>query len=365
VTVTTSSFARDELSRRDAACSLPCSVGDIENLAIRSNSSKARRYFAGACGQVLENGPLHGADETFDSFMEWIDQSNLLSSLTVCVQSLREVELQHATLSAVHGSSFLGAHLVRAFRLRSARVRISRDSKAVDDLWSCVSNLLTLLGKGLQHRDDIISNACADSLAIALSFESPDAPFLDGRLYECLTSVLSQLAAGLSLFGHSDTVNPTRTIKIARAAGIILAATTAGTDNGNNDIGLGRIACVDALFHLLGSMASRKEEELAIVVGEALADYADGYSPESVVWTNSGNLWPDEFDESFAKGLPPHEQVLYVLLRRLYPSSDPHKKIACAPALLAVVAMGARRVSRSDERFSLVLRLELNLSFTA
>jgi proteasome component ECM29 len=357
VTLTTSSFARDELSRRDTACSFPCSVGDIESFAIRSSSSKARRYFASACGQVLENSLPHGAGETFDSFLEWIDRSNLLNSLTMCSQSLREVELQHATPSALHGSAFLGAHLVRAFRLRSAHVRIIRDSKSVDGLWSYVSNVLTLLGKGLQHRDDIVANACADSLAIALSFESPDAPFLDERLYECSTSVLNQLAAGLSLFGHSDTVNPTRTTKIARAAGVILAATTAGADNGNNDIGLGRMACVDALFQLLGSMASRKEEELALVVGEALADYADGYSPENVVWTNSGKIWPYEFDEHFAKGLPPHEQVLYVLLRRLYPSSDPHKKIACAPALLAVVAMGARRVSRSDEscfRFPLV-----------
>jgi len=140
--------------------------------------------------------------------------------------------------------------------------------------------------------------------------------------------------------------------KLAQAAGVCLAATTTGSGsidsnlNGNGSgLGLSRLECVEALFDILGSLAFRKDEEISIVVGEALADYADAYSPDNVVWSSPDSAeWPTEYDDSYANQLPPHEHVLYVLLRKVNSSSSPHKRVACAPALLAVVARGAYRV---------------------
>jgi hypothetical protein len=97
---------------------------------------------------------------------------------------------------------------------------------------------------------------------------------------------------------------------------------------------------------ILGSESYRKFEEISIVVGEALGEYADAYSPQYVVWSYPDQLeWPSDFSEEYAKELPPHDHTVFVLLRYLYTSTDPHKKTACAPALLAVVARCSRRVS--------------------
>lgn len=53
----------------------------------------------------------------------------------------------------------------------------------------------------------------------------------------------------------------------------------------NRNVGPARIRCVDALFSLIGSMAYRKDAEVALVAGEALANYADAYSPNNVIWS--------------------------------------------------------------------------------
>jgi hypothetical protein len=76
--------------------------------------------------------------------------------------------------------------------------------------------------------------------------------------------------------------------------------------------------------------------------GEALAAYADAYSPKNAVWSTHSDAWPLEFNDEYLHNLPPHEQVLYALLHRDIKSSNNHKRIAVAPALLAVVARAAR-----------------------
>jgi len=328
---------------------------DIEFLALKANSSRSRRYLAGACGKLLEDLSLWSGSEkeTVVNFDDWVTRSQLASTLSSCSENLNMLGNNDSSgLGRLHGSAFLGAHVVRAFRLRAANTQKTEEGSIEGTLWTKVSQVFDALGKGCLHGEEIIGNACADSLSIAFSYDETDAPVLDGHLFESAFSVLTNLTNGLSKFGHSDTVNPTRAAKLAHASGRCLAATTTGSGiaisdaNGTkSNLGLARLACVDALFECLGSMAYRKDEEISIVVGEALASYADAYSPENAVWSYPDSReWPSDFEESYANQLPPHEHVLFVLLRKFFTATSPHKRTACAPALLAIAARGANRV---------------------
>jgi hypothetical protein len=354
--LSSSRFARSQLAADcnddDAA---QFQIRDIELLALKANSSRARRYLAGACGKLWEDADLWTSNNELMAWDDWATRSKLAPILTSCSQRLAQLinNDSSSALGRIHGSAFLGAHVVRALRLKAAassrdgRVDLPRES-----CWIEVGQLLEGLGKGCLHNEELVGNACADSLAIAMSYDTVDAPVLDEHLYQSTASVLTNLTSGLSRFCNGDSVNPSRASKVAHAAGSCLAATTTGSgimDSNNgvqSSLGLARLACADALFETLGSMAYRKEEEISIVIGEALANYADAYSPENVQWSfpQKSQDWPTEFDEMFAVQCPPHEHVMYILLRKVFTASSPHKKIACAPALLAVAARGANRV---------------------
>lgn len=99
--------------------------------------------------------------------------------------------------------------------------------------------------------------------------------------------------------------------------------------------------CLESLISLLGSGVNRKEEEIALHVGEALGQYAGCYGTISVDPMD----WGQGYEESFAHRLPPHEHALYYLLRKQYRQSNPLHRTSCAPALLAIVAVVARGVS--------------------
>lgn len=60
---------------------------------------------------------------------------------------------------------------------------------------------------------------------------------------------------------------------------------------------------------MLGSAAFRKDEEVALWTGEALALYSDAFSPKEVNWSSQTDEWPAEMNDDFAKVLPPHQQV--------------------------------------------------------
>jgi hypothetical protein len=76
-----------------------------------------------------------------------------------------------------------------------------------------------------------------------------------------------------------------------------------------------------------------------------LAFYADAFSPDEVSWTASNRVWPLEYSSEIADQLPPHEQVLFVLLRKYVNISSPQQRTSSAQALLAVVAKAANGVS--------------------
>ena len=75
-----------------------------------------------------------------------------------------------------------------------------------------------------------------------------------------------------------------------------------------------------------------------------MAAYA--WVPRGLDWESSNKAWPEEVDLEFAKTLPPHQQVIYTLLRCSKLTSNPLKRTAYAPTLLALVGMAAKKVSR-------------------
>ena len=172
-----------------------------------------------------------------------------------------------------------------------------------------------MFGDGVLHADDIIGNAFSDALSIALSYASIDAPVLDSRLYKGSIHALNNLSTALRKYGNGDHTDAPRASRVARSAGICLAATTSGAgcvsnvDDTEQGLGSTRLQCAEALFNLLGSTSFRKDEEVALVAGESLGQYADAYSPKGVVWSSESKEWPKEMDDEFAQGLPPHQQV--------------------------------------------------------
>jgi proteasome component ECM29 len=320
---------------------------EIENLVMRANSSLARRHLAAAFGKILQDV---WSTMSCDDFVKWIEQSRLHKTLESCLDNMQGLETTTKPTSRLHGSLFLGAHVMRAFRCSAARFPCQNASESMlHKTWKQCNDTLVSLGKALSHTDEQIGSASADCLSIAFSYESDDALEFDSRLYDSARNVLTMLSAALKKFGHGDFVDPQRSTRIARAAGVCLAATTIGSSIDRTEhvkIGSCRLECASSLVEILGSASYRKSEEISIAVGEALGEYADAYSPMNVVWTCPDPFeWPVDFSEEYAKQLPPHDHTVFVLLRSISTSTDPHKKTACAPALLAVVARCARKVS--------------------
>jgi hypothetical protein len=50
---------------------------------------------------------------------------------------------------------------------------------------------------------------------------------------------------------------------------------------------------------------------VSLVVGEALAEYADAYSPKGATWSKPSVDAPKDYDSTHAEELPPHSQVKY------------------------------------------------------
>jgi proteasome component ECM29 len=281
--LSTSSYARSLLATKMSFLGL----SDLEELSLSASSSRARRHLAESCGYLYEDLSL------WDS-QDWIGA--IQRPMSICA-----AEIVNSTSIRLHGAAFLGATCVRAFRLYP--------SNSVDTCWDLACKIIQALGDGALNSDEIISNSFADGLAIALSYSADDAPILDERLYAGTTAALVKLATSLRKYGNGDHADATRTTKLAHAAGICLASSTSGAGSTGSNLGAARLDCVEALFSLLGSTAFRKDEEIALITGEALACYADAYSPKDVIWSSQSSNWPDDLNEDFAKELPPHQQV--------------------------------------------------------
>jgi hypothetical protein len=246
-----------------------------------------------------------------------VEKYQIVRPLHECSRNLTDMQNGPFLVGEVHGAAFLGARCSRAFRLLASKKKSSAGS-SIDACWELVNIIIAALGRGTVHSVEIIGNAFAQGLAIALSYGGVDAPILDPRIYVGTTRALTQLDLALCKSGNGDYTDSIRSSVLAHADGIVLAASTSAagyvsadsTDSAvNQSVGPARIQCVDALFSLIGSMAFRKDNEVALVAGEALADYADAISPNNAVWSSSAPDWPGLYSDEFANELPPHQQV--------------------------------------------------------
>lgn len=353
--VTASEFTRKLILNQGSTYT----IDDLEFLAVCGASSKARRYLAESVGRLYEAYDLW-SDEAQPSLEHWVKSSNILQSLTNCLKKMNMTNTAFAS-SEAHGAAFLGAWCIRAFRLRATQELALATAIETEQCWTVASEILDYLGRGTTNTDEVIANASSRCIGIALSYASIDAPILDSRLYSGVGSALLKLSAVLTKYLNGDDADPIRAGSIIKAIGTALASSTsaAGYTSDTSRIGPARLECVDVLFTVNGSTAFRKDPEVALLAGEALATYADAYDPKNAVWSTHSETWPVEFNDEYLHNLPPHKQVLYALLNRDIKSSNNHKRIAVAPALMAVVAHAARVVNGNIEHFGRALVVEI------
>ena len=347
-----SSFARSAIVSK-------CSNFDhlsLAKLAVSANSSRARRHLAEACRYLYEDYAIWASQGTEIDLAAWTIRSGIGSSLDVCALKLSSMRTNLFKAGEIHGACLLGAACIRALRIAARCLKAATENEEVSKCWEMAMTILSALGRGTLHTDEVIGNACSNGTATAFSFDGTDAERLEEILFPGTAKTLVNLESALKKFGNGDHTDTVRASFLARAAGIALGASTSGSGSENNIvierteqnmIGLGqaRLSCVESLFALLGSTASRKDPEISLVVGEALACYADAYCPEGATWTTPNSDKPEMFDEMYSAELPPHKHVIYVLLEKELKSTSPHKRNACAPALLALVGRAARTVS--------------------
>eukprot|EP00934_Nitzschia_sp_Nitz4_P006344 Nitzschia sp. Nitz4//scaffold36_size144017//17459//24583//NITZ4_003068-RA/size144017-snap-gene-0.188-mRNA-1//1//CDS//3329549402//6334//frame0 len=316
-------------------------IDGLANLALELSSSKSRRLIAECWGHVLADA---------DIWERMNGPIQLESSLRSCMTTFEDT----SSVGSRHGAAYLAATCTKVFR---QHYYMSELSGSCGEL---VSSVLIRMSSEINSVDDTVGNAYTDGVAIAFSYDGDDCPLLGDVLVAGATQVLTQLSLGLQKFGVSDSFDVARVCRIAKASGICLAATTvvAGSDRTplkvDPNLMTARLKCVDCLFQLLGSNAFRKDEEVALCTGEALAMYCDAFSPSDVQWSSESRDWPTTLDEEFARSLPPHQQVVYTLLRKAKLENNPQKRTAVAPALFGVVALSARRIntdSRNSARF--------------
>ena len=365
--------------------STSCSLEDMEVLAVATVSSKARRFLAAACGRLYQDAYSNYDNSSCDpEFLAWVKESGIHRPLKAAATKLTATYRGRGNAGETHGAAFLGAHCVRTLRTKAAAVANPTGETLVSDCWTDCASILCALGDRLADQDEVIGNACGQSIGIALSYNGMDAIKLNPALYGAVEHILNAFVTALKRFGNGDHTDAQRTITLAQACGASLASSTSasGLVSDSSRIGAIRLDCIDALFALLGSMSNRKDDEVALVTGEALAAYADAFSPRNAVWSTSVTEWPEMYDEALARELPPHQQVrpclfqlptpiasmvilyehskhhltktvhsyvvslqvFYTLLNHTLKASSPQQRTATAPALLAIVARATRLV---------------------
>lgn len=342
--VSTSQFARSLLIEEKTAAT----VEDLKFLTINVESSKARRHLAESLGHLYLDYELWLSDPA-EPIEEWVNLCSVYETLKICSSKIAEAKKPVFITGESHGAAFLASWVIRSFRVM---LHINGEIKTSEKVEMCLELagvILATLGRGVDHDDEMVGNAFANSIEIALSYEFVDAPVLHDRLYTGISETLASLDSALRKNLNGDKTDPIRASCLIKSVGTILAASTsaAGYVSGTIKIGQTRLQCMGALFKALGSEAFRKSNEIALAAGEAIAKYADAYSPQNVTWSNLVQEKTDKFNEELLLKLPPHDQVIYALLNRDLLASSPHIRTSVAPALMAIVAHVTKAVNNN------------------
>ena len=194
--------------------------------------------------------------------------------------------------------------------------------------------VLGLLGQGVLHSDQYVSVACAVGLETALSARPHDS--LTEKIADVLPKVLVNLTEMVNRFGNGDHHDATRVSGLARACGTVLSSTTPLGPDAN--LTSARDGCVECLFGLLGSDSYKKENEVALTCGEALATYADCTRVKGSGAAAAELRGLDEaFDPNYAATLPFYKYVIYRALTKEFQAHNPQTRTATVSVIFALV----------------------------
>jgi len=373
----TSNDARSVVVRREGVASdTQYDYKDIALQALTSNSSKTRRHLAKVMGHLYEDHSLWDVDFSTKSLFvnAWLEKSGIAKIARNCSDKVSTMFGSSFALGEVHGAAFLGSSCVRSFRLAIAGKSDDDQSSNIADCWKHCCSIVSFLGKGLAHSDTAIGNACSKGLVIAFSYDDQDAPILNQRLFDSMAVAIDSMNSALKKYSSIDHADPTRASSLIQAAGLLLAASTYGAgftkgavldEDGSISIDLGpaRLQCTESLFAVLGSAVYRKDDELSLIVGEALVKYADAVGTGDWSSGTDSELKEGPYDEAYAFNLPPHQHILYTMFRRELLSSNPMKRNSCAATLLALIghASHTAHINPSSTQRAFIQEIRKNL----
>ncbi|KAG7360904.1 proteasome stabiliser [Nitzschia inconspicua] len=300
-----------------ASSSFGLGCKQLSELVLSSGSAKARRFLAESFSNLMTDLPK------FEGSL-WVQ----IISESVCTSSDILNDRTLKSTGEVHGAALLGGICIKLLHLD---LKIDWGGAI-----SKVSRLMVCLGEGLLSPDESVGNFCCDGISLLCSLGHGQT--LLKSLVPAMTKVLSSVQFSLLQFGNGEQTNAPRTLKILKPAGLAMALA--------NTMAMECVAgplseCVSATIKLLGSDSFRKDEEVALYAGEALAKYACAHESTMVPSQDLSIGWPTELSETFARSLTPPAHVIYSLLRIAKTTNNNHQRRACAPALLAVVSTGA------------------------
>ena len=186
-------------------------ISEMEHLVFSATSSRARRHLAEAIGNIYSDRAVWGDCSTVS---KWLEETKICESLETCCAEIIQIEKNHFLLGPLHGSLYLGAHLVRAIRLQVVSLDPAFDD---DKLWEKICTILSMLAKGIIRSDDVVGNASADGLAVALSYPQNDAPALHPKLSGVLNIILTNVVDALKTYKDGEATDAPRITKLVEA----------------------------------------------------------------------------------------------------------------------------------------------------
>ena len=303
----------------------PITYEQFTALALTIPSAVARLNMSICASIVLAAHP--------PSLLARVDQT-----LTACVPKLAFDHLFNAVHS--HGAAHLASHTLSAL-LESACEPPAATLKLIHAIMESLS-------AGVKSSDNYVSLACSRSLALVFAHPAP--PVYLTTLCGEFAGAFKALASVIIKYSKGDLVDVPRCAVYLESSGPILrASSAAGYDAAS--FAREREALLDSLYETLGGEAFKKDNEIVMSAGRALADYADC---THCAVTAPPPLHLDEaFSEATAKELDFCAETIYRLFTQQLASSNPSKRTAGISVLFMLVVR-AHELKRESRESALV-----------
>ena len=250
----------------------------IVEFATASSNALARKSLGRAAGTLV------GGEEVGWEFVE-----RCTWSLEICKEKMNFDNLHN--VGNAHGGAMVAGHMLKeVFR------------RGVEGIFGITSEVFKLLAQGVAQSDNQIGTGCAFAIEVAVS--GGVGVEVAKRLKEngALQYVFESLSKTIKRYGDGEHTDSTRVMSVVKCTGSVLFAM--GADAGGDE-------CRDRLFDLLGSDSYKKENEVALVAGEALSLYGSVKDLRGVVGEDLRRKVEEggEYDEEWGKQCGVGQQV--------------------------------------------------------